>query len=210
MNKIIQFISGLTAVVLLTAGQAAAFTHFSENEFKTAESLDPGLTQTGIDFTIGDHYKSYYPEIRYGMGAMMEVGLKFGATAVDTGPEDKLGALIGADLKYQLVKETEGVPIDLAVDLSLNNTIVDSKNASELTFATIMSKSFPLTDRGYKFVPYGGLAMSALYGSLIPNDDTYMNVFAGFQWKLSQKFMVLLELKAGDQMTGGAGIRFEY
>jgi len=37
-----------------------------------------------------------------------------------------------------------------------------------------------------------------------------VNGFAGLEWKLSQKFMVLLELKAGDRTTGGAGIRFEY
>ena len=210
MKNVLLVLAVLIAVSSIFTGQAAAFTHYTENEFKTAESLDPGLTQTGINFTIGDHYKSYYPEIRYGLGAMMEFGLKFGATAASMAGEDKLGALIGADLKYQLVKETEGVPVDLAVDLSLNNTIIESKNASEITFATIVSKSIPLTDRGYKFIPYGGLAMSAQYGSLPPADDTYVNMIVGFQWKLSQKFMILFEVKAGDRTTGGAGIRFEY
>ena len=210
MKKRILLVILFFAGAFLPAGQAGAFTHYSANEFKTAESLDPGMTQTGIHFTLGDHYKSYYPEVRYGMGALLEFGLKFGATSADMGPNDKLGALIGADLKYQLIKEAEGIPIDLSVDLSLNNTIISNKNASELTFATIVSKGFPLTDRGYKLIPYGGLAMSALYGSLIPENDSYVNLFAGLEWKISQKFMFLLELKAGDQTTGGAGIRFEY
>jgi hypothetical protein len=196
--------------LMLSAGYAPAFPHYSLNQFITAESLDPGMTQTGINFTLGDHYKSYYPEVRYGLGAMMEVGVRFGATSATVNSSDKLGAVVGADLKYQLVKETEGIPLDLSVDLSLNNTIISSKNASELTFATVVSKGFPLTDRGYKIVPYGGLAMSALYGSLPEDHDTYVNAFGGLEWKVSQKFMILLEIKAGKSTSGGAGIRFEY
>ncbi len=196
--------------LILPTSQAAAFTHYSQNEFITGESLDAGMTQTGLHFTLGDDYKAYYPEIRYGLGAMTDVGVKFGATSATIGSEDKLGVLVGADLKYQLIKETEGIPLDLAVDLGLDNTIINNKNASELTFATVMSKGFPLTDRGYKLTPYGGLAMSALYGSLPENRDTYVNVFAGLEWKLSQKFMLLLEIKAGTNTEGGAGIRFEY
>jgi hypothetical protein len=210
MNRLITFMGVVGALLLLMAGQSSAVTHYSQNEFRTAESLDPGMTQTGINFTLGDQYKTYYPDVRYGMGAMMEVGARFGVTSASINNEDKLGALIGADLKYQLVKETEGVPLDLAVDLGLDNTIINDKNASELTFATIVSKSFPLTDRGYKIIPYGGLAMSALYGSLPANNDTYVNAFAGLEWKVTQKFMILLEIKAGEGLIGGAGIRFEY
>ncbi len=196
--------------LILSGGKASASNHWSQNEFMTAESLDPGMTQTGIHFTLGDHFRSYYPEVRYGLGAMMEVGAKFGVISARIDSGDNLGALVGVDLKYQLVKETEGVPLDLSVDLGFDNAIIKSKNASELTFATVVSKGFPLTDRGYKITPYGGLAMSALYGSLPSKQDTYLNAFAGLEWKITQKFMVLLELKAGDSTAGGAGIRFEY
>jgi hypothetical protein len=210
MKRTIVFLMMMTAVVLASAGPAAA-SHFTQNEFMTAESLDPGMTQTGIHFTLADHSKSYYPAVRYGMGAMMEFGVKFGATSMTIpGSDEKLGALIGLDLKYQLVKETEGIPLDLSVDLGYDTTIINSKNASEVTFATIVSKSFALTDRGYKLIPYGGLSMSALYGSLPESNKTFVDGFAGLEWKLSQKFMVLLELKAGDKATGGVGIRFEY
>jgi hypothetical protein len=209
MKKIFTVIILIEAVLLLSAGRAAAFPHVSQNEFMTAESLDPGMTQTGINFTLGDHFKSYYPEIRYGLGAMLELGVKFGATTVTYNSEDKLGALLGVDLKYQLVKETEGIPIDLSVDLGFDNTIISGSNASELSFTTVVSKSFPLTDRGYKFIPYAGLAMATLNGSL-PENATYTNLFAGLEWKLTQKFMILLELKGGDRSVGGAGIRFEY
>lgn len=197
--------------LMASAGGASAAVHFTQNEFTTAESLDPGMTQSGIHFTLGEHYKSYYPEIRYGLGALLEVGAKFGATSVDiNGDRDKLGVLVGVDLKYQLIKETDGVPLDLSVDLGFDNTIVNSKNASEVTFSTVLSKSFALTDRGYKIIPYGGLEMSALYGSLVDESDTSVYVLGGVEWKLSQKFMLLLELKAGPSTLGGAGIRFEY
>jgi hypothetical protein len=202
----------LTVIILmlLPAGHALAFIHFTQNEFTTAESLDPGMTQTGVHFTRGEHYESYYPEIRYGLGALAEVGVKFGATSADFGPENKLGVLLGVDLKYQIIKETEGIPLDMAVDLGFDNTIINSRNASEITFATIFSRGFPLTERGYKFVPYGGMEMSAVYGSAVPENDTSVYLFAGLEWKLTEKFMLLLEFKGGDSNLGGFGIRFEY
>lgn len=206
----------IVAVLVLSAVPALAFVHFTQNEFTTAESLDPGMTQTGVHFTLGDHYKSYYPAVRYGLGASAEVGVRVGATSArfgyndKFGPDDKLGAMIGADLKYQLIKETEGIPVDMAVDLGLDNTIINSKNASEVTFSTIFSKGYPLTEQGYKITPYAGLEMSAVYGSLVPRDDTSFYIFAGLEWKMSQKSILFLEFKGGDNNLGGLGIRFEY
>jgi hypothetical protein len=208
MRKIVLLVT--FTVLMLSTGQALAFTHYTQNEFTTAESLDPGMTQTGIHFTLGEHYKNYYPEVRYGLGALMEVGVKFGVISADINSTNKLGALVGADLKYQLVKETEGIPLDMSVDVGFDNAIISSKNSSELSFSTIFSKGFPLTDRGYKFTPYGGLEMAALYGSLNPNRDTSVYVFGGLEWKLSQKFMIMLEVKGGKSNVGGVGIRFEY
>jgi hypothetical protein len=207
-NTILTVISFL---LLLGVSQAADFPNFTQNEFTTAESLDPGMTQTGINFTLGDHYKTFYPEIRYGLGALMEVGVKFGVTSARINSDDKLGALLGIDLKYQLIKEADGIPLDLAVDLGFDNTIINSSNASEVTFSTILSKSFPLTERGYKFTPYGGLEMASLYGSMPGlKEDTSLYIFGGVEWKLSQKFMFMMELKTGDHTQGGLGIRFEY
>jgi hypothetical protein len=199
--------------LLLCAGQAWAVPKvFTQNEFTTAESIDPGMTQTGIHFTLGDDYKTYYPAIRYGMGALFEVGVKFGVTTAKFDTEDKIGGLVGADLKYQLIKETEGVPLDMAVDVGFDTVWIKSSNASELTFSTIFSKGFPLTERGYKFTPYAGLELAAEYGSYPYRDnrDTNYYVFGGFEWKISQKFMVIMELKTGEITLGGVGIRFEY
>jgi len=208
MRKIVALF--IFTVFTAFTGQASAFTHYTQNEFITAESLDPGMTQTGIHFTLGEHYKNYYPEIRYGLGALMEVGVKFGVTSADIGIENKLAALVGVDLKYQLIKETEGVPLDMAVDVGFDNLFISRTNSSELSFATIFSKGFPLTDRGYKFTPYGGVEMAALYGSAVPKTDTSVYFFGGLEWKLSQKFMVMLEFKGGKSDVGGIGIRFEY
>jgi hypothetical protein len=110
-----------------------------------------------------------------------------------------------------LIKEADGIPLDLAVDLGFDNTIINSSNASELTFSTILSKGIPLTERGYKFTPYGGLEMSSLYGSLPGLEkETALYVFGGIEWKLSQKFLIMMELKTGEHTQGGLGIRFEY
>lgn len=190
--------------------QAKVFETLNQNEFMTAESMDAGMTQSGVHFTLGEGYKSYYPAIRYGMGALMEVGVRFGATTADVGAEDKIAALVGADIKYQLVKRSEGIPIDMALDLGFDTHLISGKNVSEVTFSTIFSSGIPLTDRGYKLTPYGGLEMSALYGSYLGNNETDLYVFAGLEWKVSQKFMILAELKTGDNTLGGVGIRFEY
>lgn len=206
MKKIFSIVIGL--IMTLSAGHAGAVT-FTQNEFITAESLDPGKTQTGVFFSLNDDYKSYYPAIRYGLGALFEVGVKFGVVT-NIKPDDKNGALLGADLKYQLIKQTEGIPIDLAVDLGFDNTLISGKNVSELKFSTVVSRGFPLTDRGYKFTPYGGLQVSALYGSYLPNNDTNYYVFGGLEWKISQQFMTMLEVKAGAATVGGIGIRFEF
>ncbi len=198
------------ALLTLSAGRAEAFIHYTQNTFTTGESLDPGLTQMGVFFTWGDDYKSFYPGIRYGLGPLFEIGARFGATSVDFGSEDKLGGLLGADLKYQVIKQTDDIPVDMALDLGLDNTIINEKNATEVTFSTIFSRGFPLTEHGYKLVPYGGLEMTALYGSLITENKTSLYAFAGFEWKLSQKVVFLMEIKAGSSTVGGFGIKFEY
>jgi hypothetical protein len=213
MKKIIIVLSfGVLAMSAVRADADPFKGILTQNEFTSAESIDPGMTQTGIHFTLGDNYRSYYPAFRYGLGAFFEVGVKFGVTTVDVGPEDKLATLVGVDMKYQLVKETEGIPIDMAVDLGFDTHIISDGNLSELTFATIFSKGFPLTERGYKFTPYAGIEMSSTYGSslYLTSDETNVYVFGGMEWKISQKFMIVAEIKAGDIILGGAGIRFEY
>jgi hypothetical protein len=198
-------------VILLSSGPASAFTHYTQNTFATAESLDPGMTQMGIHYSeSSDHYVSFYPSVRYGLGAMFEIGGRFGVTSADIDSTTKLGGLVGIDLKYQLVKETEGIPLDMAVDLGWDDTFVNHLNASEVTFSAIFSKSIPLTDRGNKLVPYGGIEMAALYGSAIPKSDTTVYGFGGIEWKLTPQFMFMLELKAGESSIAGIGIRFEY
>jgi hypothetical protein len=52
--------------------------------------------------------------------------------------------------------------------------------------------------------------MTELRGSLVPENDTALWAFGGIEWKLSQRFMVLLEVKSGPSTLGGVGIRFEY
>ena len=208
MKKVVFLCIGI--MMILSGGQVEAGTSFTQAEFTTAESLDPGMTQSGVQFTLGDHYKNFYPEVRYGLGAMLEVGVKFGFTEALVNSNDSVGALLGADLKYQIIKETEGVPIDLAVDLGMDNSFIDEKNATVTSFSTIVSKGFPLTDRGYKFTPYGGIEMAILRGSLPAEKDNSINVFGGLEWKLTQKFMLMLEVKSGSKAMGGIGLRFEY
>ena len=200
------------AVFLLVHGAAEAKTieTLNQNEFMTAESMDAGMAQTGAHFTLGEGYQSFYPAFRFGAGAFVEFGLRVGVTSADVGAEDKLATLIGGDVKYQLVKQTDGVPVDMAVDLGFDNHFLSGKNVSELTFSVLFSRSFPLVDRGYKLTPYGGLELASLYGSYLNDNKTDFYLFGGIEWKMTQKSMFYVELKAGDNVLGGIGVRFEY
>lgn len=200
-------------VLLLFAARSAgadSFETLNQNEFTTAESMDAGMTQAGVHFTLGESYRSYYPSFRFGLGALAEIGVKIGASTIDTGPGDKAAILVGADIKYQLVKQSEGIPVDMAIDLGFDTHVFSGKNVSEISFSTIFSRSFPLTERGYKVTPYGGIELAALYGSYLSDNETDFYVFAGVEWKLTQKAMLYAELKAGEHTLGGVGIRFEY
>ncbi len=203
---------GALVLFLLTAVEAGAkpAETLTQNEFMTAESLDAGLSQIGVQFSLGEGYRSFYPAFRHGLGALFEVGLRGGVSTVDAGAEDKVAGFVGGDIKYQLVKSTEGVPVDMAIDVGFDTHVISNKNVSELTFATIFSKSFPLTDHGYKVTPYGGLSVAAQYGSYFSDNETDYYVFAGAEWKISQKTMLYLELKTGEHTVGGLGVRFEY
>jgi len=203
---------GLFVLLAPVAGMARAdsIETLTQNVFTTAESLDAGLTQAGVHFTLGENYRSFYPAFRFGLGALAEVGVMFGATTADVGPENKVGIMAGADIKYQFIKQTEGVPVDMAVDLGFNTNIISGENISEVTFSTIFSRSYPLTERGYKVTPYGGLQLSVLYGSYLPKNETDYYVFGGAEWRVAQKTMFYAELKTGNHTLGGIGIRFEY
>lgn len=210
MNRIISAAVLVLLIVSARSAGANSFETVNQNEFTTAESMDAGMTQAGVHFTLGESYRSYYPSFRFGLGALAEIGVKMGASTIDTGPEDKVGILLGADFKYQLVKQTEGIPVDMAIDLGFDTHVFSGMNVSEVSFSTIFSRSFPLTERGYKVTPYGGIELSALYGSYLRENETDYYAFLGVEWKLTQKAMLYAELKAGEHTLGGIGIRFEY
>ena len=201
-------------VLLMFSGRNAgadSFKTLNQNEFMTAESIDAGMTQAGVHFTLGENYRSFYPSFRFGLGALAEMGVKAGASTIDTGAGgDKVAILLGADVKYQLVKQTEGIPVDMAIDIGFDTHVFSGKNVSDVSFSTIFSRSFPLSERGYKVTPYGGIELSVLNGSYLSERETDYYVFAGVEWKLTQKAMFYGELKTGDNTLGGIGIRFEY
>ncbi len=210
MQRIIAL--GLFVLLVPAAGMSRAdpIETLTQNVFTTAESLDAGLTQAGVHFTLGESYRSFYPAFRFGLGGLAEVGVMLGATTADVGPDNKVAVMGGVDVKYQLVKQTEGIPVDMAVDLGFNTNIISGKNISEVTFSAIFSRSYPLTERGYKVTPYGGIQLSTLYGSYLANNETDYYVFGGAEWRVAQKTMFYAELKTGNHTLGGIGIRFEY
>jgi hypothetical protein len=209
-----QGIVALGAIMLIALAVGRSYAKpvetLSQNAFMSAESLDPGLAQAGFHFTAGEGYQSFYPAIRYGLGAFFEIGGRFGFTSADVGAEDKVAELLGVDLKYQMIKETEGIPVDMAVDIGFDTHFINSKNVSELTLTALFSRGFPLTERGYKLTPYGGMQFTSLSGSYVGERETDFYVLGGLEWKLTQKSIFYVEIKTGASTLGGLGIRFEY
>ena len=179
------------------------------------------MTQTGIHFTLGERYTSYYPEIRYGLGALTEVGVKFGATSArfdssdKLGPDDpfgttdRVGAMLGIDLKYQLIKETEGIPLDMAIDLGWITRSQQEERQRGHLFDHLQQK--PSAYRtGYKFMPYGGLEMSALYGSAVARQDDLILRLCRAGVEAEPEIHVPARIQGRRSNLGGLGIRFEY
>jgi hypothetical protein len=81
---------------------------------------------------------------------------------------------------------------------------------SELTLTALFSRGFPLTERGYKLTPYGGMQFTSLSGSYVGERETDFYVLGGLEWKLTQKSIFYVEIKTGASTLGGLGIRFEY
>ena len=200
-------------VVSLMVPSVAPAKHFetlTQNHFTTGQSLDAGLAQAGVQYSAGEGYQSFYPVIRYGLGAFFELGGRAGFSSVDVGSEDKVAEMVGIDMKYQMIKRTKEIPVDMAIDLGYDTQFVDGKNVSELSFAALLSRSYPLTERGYKITPYGGMEFTSIRGSYFDKTDTNVYVFAGAEWRTTQKAMVYFEVKAGSNTVGGFGVRFEY
>src|SRR5512145_1509201 len=139
----------IIALAITSRADARPVETLNLNQFVTAESLDAGMPKAGVLITFGERYQSYYPAFRFGLGGMLEAGVRAGITTAGTSDDDKVGTLVGGDIKFQLVKQTEGVPVDMAIDLGFDTNIVSGKNVSYLSFSTIFSRQFPLTDRGY-------------------------------------------------------------
>lgn len=51
--------------------------------------------------------------------------------------------------------------------------------------------------------------MSIPHGSSVPKSETSFSAFGGPEGKISRRFMILAEVKGGETMLGGLGIRCE-
>jgi hypothetical protein len=67
MKQWIGAIAVLLFITTLVPGRAGAENHLTQNEFVTAESLDPGMTQAGVHYTVGEDYFTLAPAFRYGI-----------------------------------------------------------------------------------------------------------------------------------------------
>ena len=90
----------------------------------------------------------------------------------------------------------------MAVDLGFNTNVISGKNISEVTFSTIFSRSYPLTERGYKVTPYGGVQLSALYGSYLPKNETDYYVFGGAEWRVESEDHALRRVEDRQPYSG--------
>ncbi len=180
------------------------------NRFYTAQSLKAGGIESGVFLSLADKFKVIYPRIRYGLGYLAEVGAQAGVISQEKSGSDDVGLFVGADFKYQLIKETEKIPIDLALDGGFNFFFIEGDSIEEWTFAIIISRLLEVEETGYKVSPYGGFELSNISGSYV--DDSFSDTFLilGLDWQITEKFSTIIDFKTGDYTVGGLGLRFLY
>lgn len=180
------------------------------NRFYTAQSLTAGKIESGVFVSLSDEFQVIYPRVRYGLGYLSEVGIQAGVVSHERGGSDDIGAFLGADFKYQLIKETEKIPLDLALDAGFNLFFLEGDSIEEWTFALLISRLFEVEETGYTVSPYGGFELSNISGSYV--GDSFSDTFfiLGLDWRITEKFSTILDVKTGDYTVGGLGLRIFY
>lgn len=185
------------------------------NRFTTAQSLNQGQMESGFSAGYGDDgdndykYAYLYPYLRYGLGYLLEVEGKAGVLSVDkdSGGDD-IGFLLGFELKYQIIKETKSIPIDIAILGGYTAHLIDEQSLHEFDFAALVSKTFDVNK--FKITPYGGPEISYTNGSYAAEGKADIFGILGAGFAFTESLSVGAELKLGTDWATGVNLKIRF
>lgn len=216
MRRIAAVISGLLLVLMASHPASAMY-----NRFATAQSLNQGQMESGISVGYGSdsdydyNYSYLYPYFKYGVGYLLEIEGKAGVFTVskesgwrggNTG--DDIGFLAGVGAKYQIIKETTSIPIDIAVTGGYTAHLVDSQSLHVFDFAALVSKTFDLNK--FKLTPYGGPEITYTNGSYVYEGKADIFGILGADFRFTDSLSVAGELKLGTDWAGGVNLKVRF
>lgn len=185
------------------------------NRFTTAQSLNQGQMESGISAGYGDDgdydYKYFYlyPYFRYGLGYLIEIEGKVGVITVDkrVGSDD-IGILGGVELKYQIIKETKNIPIDIAVAGGYTGHIINLQSLNDFNFAALVSKTFDVNK--FKITPYGGPEITYTSGSYVSEGKADIFGILGASFAFTDSLALAAELKLGTDWATGVNLKIRF
>ncbi len=185
------------------------------NRFTTAQSLNQGQMESGISAGYGDDgdydykYAYLYPYLRYGLGYLLEIEGKAGVISVDKDRGgDDIGVLIGFELKYQIIKETKSIPIDIAIAGGYTAHLIDLQSLHEFDFAALVSKTFDVNK--FKITPYGGPEITYTNGSYAPEGKADIFGILGASFAFTESLSAGAELKLGTDWATGVNLKIRF
>ncbi len=185
------------------------------NRFTTAQSLNQGQMESGISAGYGDDgdydytYAYLHPYLRYGLGYLLEIEGKAGVLSVDkeSGGDD-IGFLLGFELKYQIIKETQSIPIDIAILGGYTAHLIDEQSLHEFDFAALVSKTFDVNK--FKITPYGGPEMTYTNGSYVAEGKADIFGIVGANFAFTDSLAVAAEIKLGTDWATGVNLKIRF
>ncbi|HYM81108.1 MAG TPA: hypothetical protein VEY91_06820 [Candidatus Limnocylindria bacterium] len=130
---------------------------------------------------------SFYPN--------MDFGFHGGLTRVDLAGSDKTTLRVGTDLKVQVARVDQGLPVDIAIGGALSLENGDDFNVLSLGPSIIASR--PLNAGGTALVPYGsvGLFYSSLDIGTRDATDVAFPIRLGAEFRVASEFRIIGELQ---------------
>ncbi len=209
MRIITGFVAGLFIGIIPAQAQVTGWLH-------SAKPLDSGTTDIGgyVGFFDGgggsDAPISIFGQIRHGLFATGDGGLKFGLADMDAGGKD-VGLVIAADVQWALLAPRWGDPFRLSVGPEIS--MYNGNGARNWAFGGNLAASHDILIRAKRITIYGRLnlrleAIDFKKTGKSSHTDLAIGLNPGFIWEVNEFFDLVTELQFDDQIGILAGLNF--
>lgn len=199
----------VTTAALPAEAQVTGWVH-------SAKPVDRGATDIGCYLGLFDGAGSddlpvaVFGQIRHGLGADCDGGLKAGLADADAGGDD-VGLVMAADIQWALLAPHWGDPFRLSAGPEIS--LSDGDGARVWAFGANVAASHDLLVRANTLTLYGRLnirleAVDYEHKNWDTDTDLEIGFNPGFIWQATEFFDVVGEIQLDDQVGVLAGINF--